>query len=105
MPPPTKNSEARRQTGRRKADRTDAQSYTLSCLIRQIRFLRTIQKPFEFAFWLLEEQISERQDKLDNRLAFFARSERLLPARARVSLRRLWPESFTNAFEQDGGRA
>src|SRR6516164_800207 len=96
---PAKNCEAQRRAGRRKTDRTDAQSYTLRCLIRQIRFLRTIQKPFEFAFWLLEQQISERQDQLDNRLAFFARNERLLPARARVSLRRLWPESFTNAFE------
>ena len=99
MPPPHKNAKARSETGDRATDRTDARSYTLSCLIRQIRFLRTIQKPFEFAFWLLEQQISERQDKLDNRLAFFARNERLLPARARVSLRRLWLESFTIAFE------
>jgi len=29
----------------------------------------------------------------------------LLQARAHVSLRRLWPERFTNVFEQDGGRA
>lgn len=80
------NANARRQAGRSaKRSKADARTYRTRSLARQIRWLRTIQWPFDFAFWFIEQKIAKRQDELDDRRAFLIKHQQLLPERMRVA--------------------